>query len=400
MTLLQTPIDIVNETWNDIYTTVRQTAIQVYNFMQAEPGLSIFIILFSIVTLVLLYQLADWIYIHYIRKKSTEFLHNIRDKDEISVLIHSNPDPDAMATALGVERLAKEVDTEVTIHYPGWIKHHENRAFRAVLDLTFDHIESAEEIGNDYLVVVDHQEPRGFEAAETLEPDAVIDHHDSTYTGDADFVHIESNIGSCSTLLVEYMDEHGLSFKSNKSNPDISENLATGLYYGIKTDTSDFSREVSDRDYSAAKRLYQRVNTDELFKIANPKIDAETFEVKSEAFHTRDVEGPFAISHVGDVENSDTIPQAADELSRLEGISAVVVMGFDNEILRLSGRTYDSRVHMGSALEHALSGIETASAGGHSRMGGGQIDKDYFEEADLSIGDLKEDLFDALKGNY
>lgn len=385
---------------DNFYSFINRVAVDVLRFVESDPVLAVLIVIITISLVLLLHRAANWIYINYLRRKSTEFLHNIRGKDEISVLVHSNPDPDAMAAALGVERLAKEVNTDVTIHYPGWIKHHENRAFRAVLDLNFDHIQSADDIDNDYVVAVDHQEPRGFDGAEDVEPNAIIDHHDSVYNGDAEFIHIESDLGSCCTLLVEYLDEHKISFKPDENNPDVSPQLATALYYGIKTDTSDFSRDISDRDYTSAQKIYRRVNTDELFRIANPKIDAETFEVKSQAFHTRDVEGPFAISHVGDVENSDTIPQAADELSRLEGISAVVVMGFDKDILRLSGRTYDARVHMGSALEHALSDIDNSSAGGHSRMGGGEINKEYFEESDLSIGGLKEKIFSALNGNY
>lgn len=400
MYTLQTGFRSITEYGSSLYRAIHNLGVDILRFAETDPLIATILFIVGLIFAYGTYRAGEWLYINYIRRKSTEFLKNIEDEEEISVLIHSNPDPDAMATALGVKRLAKKVNTEVTIHYPGWIKHHENRAFRAVLDLTFDHITEADDIDNDYLVVVDHQEPRGFDGAEELEPDSVIDHHDSTYTGDAEFVHIEPDIGSCSTLIVEYMDQQNISFKSSKNNPDVTEQLATGLYYGIKTDTADFSREVSNRDYKAAQLLYQRVNTEELFRIANPKIDAETFEVKSEAFHTREVEGPFAISHVGEVQNSDTIPQAADELSRLEGISAVIVMGFDKDVLRLSGRTYDARVHMGSALEHALSDMEGANAGGHSQMGGGQIPREYLDENDVSIGDIKEILFDTLNGNY
>lgn len=373
----------------------------ILEFLITEPVLSIALFILILSLILFVHNLAKWIYIHYLRKKSTEFKKRLSERDTVSVLMHSNPDPDAMASALAVERLAKEVGTDVTIEYPGWIRHHENRAFRAVLDISFDRIESYEDIQHpENVILVDHQEARGFIDDDKVEPFAVIDHHDSSYTGQAEFVHIEPMIGSCSTLLTEYLSEQGISFKNDENNPDLSEHLATGLYYGIKTDTSDFSRGVNPRDYAAAQKLYNRVDTDELFKIANPKIDAETFEIKSAAFHAREVEGSFAISHVGDVSNSDTIPLAAEELSRLEGISAVVVMGFDDDLLRLSGRTYDSRVHMGSVLEKAFSEMGDASAGGHSRMGGGQIPKEKMSDEGFTIDKIKSNIFDALQGNY
>lgn len=374
----------------------------IQEFITTHPKLTLSIIVLVISMAWFIYTIKNWIYIKYLQKKSMVFTKTIANEESISILMHSNPDPDAMASALAVKRLAQSVNTDAVIEYPGWIKHHENRAFRAVLDLTFERVTTYEDIENpESVILVDHQEARGFEGNDKIDPLAIIDHHDSSYTGEADFSHIESDIGACSTILTEYLSQQGLSFDSSENNPDISKKLATGLYYGIKTDTADFSRGIhSSRDYSAAQKLYQRVDTDELFKIANPKIDAETFEVKSTAFHSREVNGPFAISYVGEVSNSDTIPQAADELSRLEGISAVIVMGFDGDILRLSGRTYDSRIHMGSVLENVFGGIENAGAGGHSRMGGGQISKEIISKEGLTIDKIKENLFETLNGNH
>ncbi len=63
--------------------------------------------------------------------------------DDVSVLMHPNPDPDAMACAMGVATIADSVDTNATLQYPGEIRHQENRAFRTVLGLDLESVESS-----------------------------------------------------------------------------------------------------------------------------------------------------------------------------------------------------------------------------------------------------------------
>ncbi|PSQ14215.1 hypothetical protein BRD02_10090 [Halobacteriales archaeon QS_8_69_73] len=83
--------------------------------------------------------------------------------------------------------------------------------------------------------------------------------------------------------------------------------------------------------------------------------------------------GPFLVSHVGSIGARESLSAAADELIRLEGITAVVVTGEENGELHASGRSQDDRVHMGKTLEVAFDDLPDASFGGHSRMGGGRV---------------------------
>lgn len=365
-----------------------------------EPLMFIGILISVIVLSIILY----FLYKRLTRTRSDKLQYILSSHPKVTILMHENPDPDAMASALGTKRLADEVDTKVNIRYAGRIGHHENRAFRAVLDLKFESIESANEIDEDEeVIVVDHQSPRGFDGCETINPIAVIDHHEDRYTGDSPYVHIEPNIGSCSTLITEYFSEQGLTFHSDDEddgNPDINPTLATALYYGIMTDTTNLTQNVNERDYKAAMTLYRSVDSEKLHRISTPKIDGESLEVKANAIYSKEIEGSFSVSDVGEVTNPDSIPQAADELVRQEGISAVVVMGEYNDVIRFSGRAYDDRVHMGAALETAIDDIEGAGAGGHTKMGGGQITKEQLTENGITKDELKERFFRVLKGEH
>ncbi len=323
--------------------------------------------------------LAFFLYRRLRKSPGERFKRLLESREAITVLMHPNPDPDAMATATAVAALAEQVDTEVTIQYPGQIRHQENRAFRNVLDLDLDNIDHVSDLAAEDVVLVDHNTPRGFSGADGVLPIAVVDHHPGDGTGEA-FTDVRTDYGACSSIVAEYFMDIGAEpvpadqHASETNAPFVlPSTAATGCVYGILSDTQHLTVGASAADFTAAAYLSPGVDEDKLDRIANPAVDAEVLEVKARAIAGRQVEGSFAVSDVGTVSNVDAIPQAADELIRLEGISAVIICGECNGTIHLSGRSRDDRVHMGRVLEDVTRDISNASAGGHARMGGGQI---------------------------
>jgi nanoRNase/pAp phosphatase (c-di-AMP/oligoRNAs hydrolase) len=307
------------------------------------------------------------------------FRRLLADQDEIAVLMHPNPDPDAMSAALGVASLASQAGVDATVQYPGQIRHQENRAFRTVLDLNLEPISHVSDLAAESVVLVDHNEPRGFAGADGVLPVAVVDHHPGDGAGER-FTDVRTDYGATASVVAEY-------FKENDANPvppdkhasetdsdlTLPTETATGLMYGILADTKHLTVGASESDFAAAAYVYPGVDQDRLDRIANPAVDAEGLEVKARAIAGRRIEGSFAVADVGGVNNVDAIPQAADELIQLEGVSAVVVVGERDGTVHLSGRSRDDRVHMGNAIESVLEDVENGNGGGHSRMGGGTI---------------------------
>lgn len=330
---------------------------------------------------------------------------SLRKLDRVAVLTHPNPDPDAMAAAIGVAQLAEMAGTEAVIQYPGQIRHQENRAFRTVLDLDLSPIESADDLAADHVVLVDHNEPRGLTGAAQITPYAVIDHHPGDGEG-SEFTDVRPEYGACATIVVEYFQDIGARpDRDTTESAMLTAPVATGLLYGILADTANLTRGCSSAEFDAAAFVYPAVDQDALDRIANPQVDQEVLDVTARAIHEREVRSPYAIADVGELSNLDAIPQAADELLSLEGVGAVVVLGRKNGTLHLSGRSRDDRVHMGNVLETAIDDIPLADAGGHARMGGGQVD---IEEMERGIGpsgglspiEFRERLFDVMAGDY
>ncbi|MFT4889708.1 MAG: nanoRNase/pAp phosphatase (c-di-AMP/oligoRNAs hydrolase) [Halobacteriales archaeon] len=341
------------------------------------------------------------------RPKGARFRRALERADEVAVLMHPNPDPDAMAGAMAVEHLAGTVDTEATLQYPGQIRHQENRAFRTVLDPDLERVESRADLAAEQVVLVDHNEPRGFAGANGIDPYAVIDHHPGSGTGSA-FTDVRPEYGACASIVAEYAEEIGMDVESPNGSDEgstddaIPSEVATGLVHGIQTDTGNLTRGCSSDDFEAAAYLYPGIEEDLLDRIANPQVSEEVLLLKARAIREKEIRGSFSVCDLGEVGNVDAIPQAADELMQLEGVTAVVVAGENEGTLHLSGRSRDDRVHMGDTIGSVVEDVPMADGGGHARMGGGQISIDHMQGIGPSEGltreELTERLFAAMAG--
>ena len=367
-----------------------------------------------VVGLLALLGAGYYVYRYLTRPAARRFQSVLAAYDQVAVLMHPNPDPDAMAAALAVDRLARASETDTELCYSGEIRRPENRAFETVLNLDFERIESGEDLGTQPVILVDHNEPRGFPGAAEVSPVAVVDHHPGDGTGQR-FSDVRKDVGACATIFADYFRDldwkfHEVDVDPSGAGPNLKDipvdavpsHVATGLVYGIQSDTRSLTNGCSQDDFAAAAFLYEGMDGDLLNRIANPQIDAEVLDIKARAITDRDVRAPFAFSDVGTVSNSDAIPQAADELETLEGVSAVVVIGDKDGSIRLAGRSRDDRVHIGRAIESVVDDIPMAEGGGHARMGGGQIPMDYMAGLGPSEGvsreELADRLFDAMAG--
>mgnify|MGYP002761980736 FL=1 len=339
--------------------------------------------------------------------------------DSVAVLMHSDPDPDAMASAVAAAEIARERGTDTEIYYPGRIQRDENRAVEAVLDLQFERIERADEVQESEVVLVDHNTTRDLKNGGTLDITAVVDHHPGGGTGRR-FTDVRTELGACASILTEYFSDLGrvpddawinphpenekgqVQLETSREEGWLPASISTGLVYGIQSDTKNLTNGCTPADFEALRYLYDGIDDEKLDRMANPDVTAETLEIKARAINNRDVRSPFAVSDVGTVSNAESIPQAADELERLDSITAVIVLGDKDGVIRLAGRSSDDRVHMGKLLDTLTQDIPLAGGGGHARMGGGRISIEHMEgigpREGVSRQEMRERLFDAMNG--
>ncbi|MCZ2417077.1 MAG: hypothetical protein LC132_05925 [Burkholderiales bacterium] len=136
--------------------------------------------------------------------------------------------------------------------------------------------------------------------------------------------------------------------------------MATALLYGIRADTKQFRRNVSPSDLEYAAFLLRYSDADLLEKIMSPQYSHETMDIIGAAIRNRKTRNGYLFSNVGYVRNRDALPQAADLLINLEGISTALVYGITDESIIMSGET--DPLNLGKRDERGFSDIGMPAA--------------------------------------
>jgi nanoRNase/pAp phosphatase (c-di-AMP/oligoRNAs hydrolase) len=307
----------------------------------------------------------------------------LRGIDRLAVVTHDNPDPDAIAAAIALARVASATGCEPTIYYYGDITHQENRAFVNLLEFDLVNAEDGVTPEADGYALVDHSRPGVNDGLpEDLAVDIVIDHHPPRAPIEARYVDLRSDVGATSTLMVEYLDHFGVGFDAD---------VATGLLFGIRVDTDEFTREVSPADFEAAAQLLEHADLGTLERIEAPSISLETFDTIGAAIRNRERKGEVLLTYVGRLSDRDALAQAADRLVELHGVSIVLVYGVRDGTIYASARARGTDVDLGEVLRDAFGQI--GSAGGHADMAGAQITLGVLEAVD----DREESLHDIVE---
>ncbi len=291
---------------------------------------------------------------------------------DLAILTHDNPDPDSIASAVALKAIAGEYDVGADILYQGDIGHQENRAFVNLLGIELVPMADARPL-DEYgaVALVDHM--KSGDPTLDVDVDIFIDHFEPDEGIDASFMDVRPNVSSTSTILTKYIQEFDLS---------PSEEVATALLYGIRSETLDFKRDTTPADLTAAAYLYPFTDHDTLEQVESPSMSPETLDVLAEAIQNRDVQGSHLVSNAGFITNRDALGQAAQHLLKLEGITTTAVFGIADDTIFLAARSKDIRMNIGKTLTDAFSGIGEAS--GHSTQGGVEIPLGIFTGIEAS----------------
>jgi nanoRNase/pAp phosphatase (c-di-AMP/oligoRNAs hydrolase) len=310
----------------------------------------------------------------------------------LAVVMHDNPDPDAIASALALARIADLVDVDATPCYFGEISHQENQAMVNLLDLDLTVLSPGTDM-SDYagIALVDHSRPG---VNDGLSPDTrvdiAIDHHPPRAPVEARCLDLRSGVGATSTLLTHYL-------RRLQIEPDTR--LATALLFGIRIDTKDFSREVSEADFEAAAFLCEHADHSLLDRVESPSMGPEVLDTLARAIRNREVRGDALATNVGSIRDRDALAQAADHLLGMEGVTVSLVYGYMNETIYVSGRARGTDVDLGETLREAFGTI--GSAGGHADMAGAQIQMGILSDENVeSEAALASQVTDAVSGRF
>ena len=282
----------------------------------------------------------------------------------ILILPHNNPDPDAIASAVGLRfLLAERLAVEARIAYLGIIGRAENTALVRYLGHPLRRLTASDLRASDSIALVDTQPGAG---NVTLPPESriaiVIDHHPPRETtAAADFADIRPEVGATSTMLAEYLKVAGV---------ELPAAIATALFYGIKADTMGLIRDTSPADANAFCYLQSQVDMEALSRIEYAQVPADYFNSFNTTLQAARVYDSVVVAFLGSLAYPDLGAEMADILLRLKGIRWVVCIGTFEDLLIMSVRTRN-RGGAGQLVQDIVG--DGGTAGGHGAMAGGQI---------------------------
>jgi nanoRNase/pAp phosphatase (c-di-AMP/oligoRNAs hydrolase) len=286
-------------------------------------------------------------------------------KAYLLIVVQDSPDPDSLAAAVALRRLAKSLaNLQCSIAYGGTVGRGENRALVKYLGLNLRPCDEIDYDKFDLVSLVDTQPGTGNNSLPDLVmPDLVIDHHPiRRQTRMVPFTDVRSDYGATSTILVEYLIEAGIT-------PDTP--LATALLYGIRSDTQDLGREASRADVEAIEFLYPFANKRMLSVIQRGKVPRVYYQMLADALRNARVQGTAIITELGEIDNPDMIAEVADLLLREDETIWTMCTGSWNDKLLISIRTSEESNLAETVIKHIVA--RKGTGGGHQTYAGGQI---------------------------
>jgi len=292
---------------------------------------------------------------------------------KVAVVLQTNPDPDAIACGMAMKQYVKTFGLDADMIYDGTIGHQQNRAMVNLFGLEMIHADKVKFDTYAAHVLVDVATHGNCALPKEINSTVVIDHHPVPLSEvNARYQDI-TLVGAASTLLTNYLKYAGI---------DIDSPLATALAFGITRDTLHFTRGATELDFAAFEYLLPRINPTALMELQYPTYSPDTLEAIADAVKHSHVKGGYLVSSIGEIKDRDVLPQAADYLLQREGVTTTLVFGIVKDVVHVSARTKDPKVHVGQVLRDVFSNI--GSAGGHPTMAGGQIPLDAFGKIDLA----------------
>ena len=311
------------------------------------------------------------------RLKVQQYQRFFSDADRVLMLLHNDPDPDAMASGLALRNVLRRNRQTAVIAALQGATRPENLRMQNLLDIQVEIITPQQLGGFDRIAMVDVQPHYFGEAFHRV--DLVIDHHPEQPGYSAVFKDIRPNYGSTSTILTEHLravDEH------------ISERTATAMLYAIKSDTLFFNRQANRVDLEAFSYLYPLADAAMIRKMEGAEITMERLEYVLKAKQNGQMVEQVFCSFIGASPREDFIPYVADFYLQLEDVKWTIVSGIVNDSLVMSVRNLGYSRNAGEFVRKYFAAI--GSAGGHRSMAKAVVPLAAFRD---KYGNLQADQF-------
>ena len=281
----------------------------------------------------------------------------------VYIQTHNFPDPDAIASAFGLQKLLRLYGIDSKLCYEGRIDKLSTakmlQLFRIEIfpyDVLRDQMQET-----DYIICVDCQKNTGNTTDFIGQEVAVVDHH-PVFVETAYLYKDIRLTGACASMVAEYFAEAGLT-------PD--SDTATALLYGLKIDTMQFSRGVTSLDIAMFAFLHPLVDRTKIMSLERNTMEFSDLRAYGAAIRRIKVYDTVGFSYIPFSCPDALIATISEFILNLEEVEIAVVYARRDDGLKFSVRSELPEVHAGELIRAALKDL--GNGGGHAGMAGGLI---------------------------
>ncbi|MBN1698159.1 MAG: DHH family phosphoesterase [Spirochaetales bacterium] len=297
-------------------------------------------------------------------KEFERFNRLLTDKKELLIVIHNNPDPDAIASAFALSYLTQKISAvKPSIAYGGTIGRIENKVMVSRLHIQLKQIKRIKYDKYDLIALIDTQPGAGNnDFPLTKKCHIVLDHHPRRKDTKADLIIIIPALGATATILVSWF---------RLLNQPMPADIATAITYALSSETQNLSREVNPADLNAYLYVYPKSSLKKLSVITTPSLPNYYFNIFARSLKNTCVYRNLAFSNLGEIPSAEFVAEIADFIIRHRNISWCLCTGYHKNLLYLSLRTTRHNAQAGKIIKKIVGDVN--NVGGHDMTAGGFI---------------------------
>ncbi len=297
----------------------------------------------------------------------------------ITIQCHDNPDADAIASGYALYAYFQSIGREVRLVYCG-----RNRIQKPNLMLMVEHLNipisyiknvrsylDKEPDGQvpGLLITVDCQYGAGNVTLLPAEEVAIIDHHQLEIRN-VEKSEVNPHLGSCATLVWNMLREAGYEIKDTK--------VGTALYYGLYTDTNQFSEIYDPLDMDMREALPCEKTLITLFR--NSNLSLREMEIAGVAMIRNIYNDDYKYGIIkAQPCDPNILGLISDFLNQVAEVNCCVVYNELEDGYKFSVRSCVKEVQANELAAFLTEGV--GSGGGHREKAGGFINKALYEKA-------------------
>lgn len=313
-------------------------------------------------------------------------------KEHVYIQTHNFPDPDAIASAYGLQQLLRYKGIGSTVCYKGKIERYNANYIINKLGITFENVKDLDDklSNEDEIILVDSQKFNSNIIDIAGDEIICIDHHPTMIPATYRFADIRPEIGACASIVASYFFENDIPMDAK---------TALVLTFGIRSDTDKLSRGVNLLDLEMLYKLFPLCDSGIIFYLENSELMKDDLRAFSKAIDSVKLIDRVAFANAGADCDEALTACISDFMLEMVEVHLSVVYSRKKDGFKFSVRSATNWLDAGQIIASALEGI--GNGGGHDFMAGGfvPVNSESLEETVL-IHTIVERISEAYDKAY